>query len=224
MRRWLLLLAALISLGLIPLAFAVTSATPLHGKVGPGFAISLADASGAAVQHLDPGAYDLTVDDLSDEHNFHLSGPGGVDVSTTVDGQETRTVDVTLVDGKYDFICDAHPTRMHGSFTVGAVTQPAPKPQPTRLTLAVSDRAVTLRTAAALPVRALKAGLYAIKVVDRSRHQNGHLTGAGVNRRTGIAFVGTVTWTVRLKAGTLRVRSDAAKPRLRAGTVRVSSG
>ena len=32
-----------------------------------------------------PGAYDLEVDDRSDLHNFHFSGPGGVDVSTEVD-------------------------------------------------------------------------------------------------------------------------------------------
>ena len=46
--------------------------TPLRGTVGPGFTISLRDAAGAAVSHLDPGTYSLTVDDKSEEHNFHL--------------------------------------------------------------------------------------------------------------------------------------------------------
>ena len=38
-----------------------------------------------------------------------------------------------------------------------------------------------------------------------------------MNRRTGIAFVGTVTWKVTLKVGTLAYRSDTVKPKLRAG-------
>jgi hypothetical protein len=200
--------------------------TPLTGTTGPGFTISLKDASGGAVTHLDAGAYSLTVDDVSDEHDFHLSGPGGVDVLTPVEGTLTRTVDLTLVDGTYTFICDAHPTRMRGSFTVGAVTPappPAPAPKPARLTLTVTDRAVSLRTAAGGVVRSLAAGRFSIRVVDRSKRQNAHLTGAGIDRKTGIAATGTVTLAVTLKAGTLTVRSDAAKPRLRAIRLTVAS-
>jgi hypothetical protein len=111
---------------------------------------------------------------------------------------------------------------MHGSFTVGAVTEPA-KPVAIRLVLTVTDKAVTLRTAAGAPGRALGPGLYAIKVVDRSGRQNAHLAGAGVNRRTGVAYVGTATWNVTIKAGKLLVRSDVTKPKLRANTVRVSA-
>jgi hypothetical protein len=204
---------------------AGASGTPLAGSVGPGFTISVKDAAGAPVTHLDAGPVTLTIEDLSDEHDFHLTGPGGVDVSSTVEGTGTRTADLNLVDGKYVFICDAHPTRMHGSFTVGTFSEPTPPPTPprTKLALTVTNKAVSLRTAAGAVVRTLAAGPFSIKVLDRSKKQNGHLVGAGVNRKTGIAFVGTVTWNVTLRAGTLSYRSDAAKPRLRAGKVAVSS-
>jgi hypothetical protein len=220
--RGAVLIAALLS-GLVLASTAGADGTPLAGSVGPSFTISLQDGSGRAVLHLDPGAYTLTVQDLSDEHDFHLFGPGGVDVSSTVEGQGTRTVDLVLQDGTYDFICDAHPTRMHGSFTVGAVTQPPAPPQPARLTLVVGDKAVTLRTAAGARVRALAPGPYAIKVVDRSKRQNAHVSGAGVNRRTGVLFVGTTTWKVTVRAGSLVVRSDVRRPKLSATTVRVAA-
>ena len=51
-------------------------------------------------------------------HNFHLLGPGGVDVSTSIGDTGDQTFTVTLVAGTYKYICDAHPT-MKGSFTVG---------------------------------------------------------------------------------------------------------
>ena len=40
-------------------------------------------------------------------------------------GTGEQTWDVTLTDGKYTYICDAHATTMKGSFTVGTVTPPA---------------------------------------------------------------------------------------------------
>lgn len=226
MRRLVAATAALASFALVGMAGA--AGTPLEGSVGPGFAISLKDASGVAVSHLDPGAYDITVDDLSDEHNFHLTGPGGVDVSTEVVGTGTQTFSVSLVDGRYTFICDAHPIQMKGSFTVGATSSPPPPPPTTppppapRLTLTVTDRAIALRTAAGKAVRSLAAGAYVVQVSDRSRRQNAHVLGAGVNRKTGIAFVGKATWRITLAAGKLAYRSDAKAPRLRGGTVAVS--
>ena len=66
--------------------------TTLHGRVGPGFTISLTTESGARVTKLDPGTYDIEVQDLSDEHNFHLSGPG-VDKATEIGSQRHRDVD-----------------------------------------------------------------------------------------------------------------------------------
>ena len=54
----------------------------LLGSVGPGFEISVTTASRQAPGTLAPGSYELQVDDKSSAHNFHLTGPGGVDVST----------------------------------------------------------------------------------------------------------------------------------------------
>src|SRR5262245_62291554 len=129
MRR-LVPLAAVVVLGLAVVGGAGADGTPLNGSVGPGFAISLKDAASAPVTHLDPGAYSLTVTDLADSHNFHLQGPGAVDVSTPVDTTATQTSPVNLVDGTYQFFCDAHPSQMKGSFTVGAAQAPAPSPAP----------------------------------------------------------------------------------------------
>ena len=56
-----------------------------------------------------------------------------------------------------------------------------------------------------------------LTVSDRSAKANLHVTGPGVNRRTGRAFMGRVTWTLRLQPGTYRFGSD---PRL-AGRLRV---
>ena len=102
---------------------AAADGQQLNGVVGPGFAISLLDASGARVTNLAAGTYTLTVQDKSDIHNFHLSGPG-VDVATDIEGTGTQTFTVSLVNGTYTYVCDAHAATMKGSFTVGA--QPTP--------------------------------------------------------------------------------------------------
>jgi hypothetical protein len=106
----------------------------LTGVVGPGFTVSLQDGSGARVTNLAPGAYTLTVQDESDIHNFHLTGPG-VNVATDIDFTGTQTFDVTLANGTYTYVCDAHASTMKGSFTVGAATKTTPattkaKPKP----------------------------------------------------------------------------------------------
>ena len=89
-------------------------ATTLNGSVGPGFDISLDGTDGITA-----GDYTLVVDDQSTAHNFHLTGPGGVDVSTEVSEEGEKTFDVTLVAGEYKFQCDPHASSMNGSFTVG---------------------------------------------------------------------------------------------------------
>ena len=48
----------------------------LYASVGPGFEISLTTEDGEDVTSLAPGTYKVEVDDKSDQHNFHLSGPG----------------------------------------------------------------------------------------------------------------------------------------------------
>jgi hypothetical protein len=212
---------------LILAAVAGAAGGDLHGVVGPGFNISVTDASGASVSHLDPGTFTLVVDDKADDHNFHLTGPG-VDVSTDIAAIGTKTFSLNLVDGKYSFICDAHPTQMAGSFTVGTpppdpTPPPKPKPKPaTRLVLTVTGTAVTLTTPAGARVKSLRAGAAVITVHDRSAKRGASLRGAGVSRTTTVGFVGTKTWPVQLTAGTLVYSSDSRKPVLRGGRVPVS--
>ena len=86
----------------------------LNGSVGPGFDISLDGTDGIAA-----GDYTLVVNDQSSAHNFHLTGPGGVDVSTDVSAEGEQTFEVTLVAGEYKFQCDPHASSMNGTFTVG---------------------------------------------------------------------------------------------------------
>jgi plastocyanin len=88
--------------------------TTLNGSVGPGFEISLDGTDGITA-----GDYTIVVNDQSSAHNFHLTGPGGVDVSTSVSEEGEKSFDVTLVAGEYKFQCDPHASSMNGSFTVG---------------------------------------------------------------------------------------------------------
>jgi hypothetical protein len=210
-----------------------TAQTPrLEGTVGPGFTISLRSAGGGEVRQLDPGTYEIVVRDLSDFHNFHLSGPG-VERTTTVEFEGTVTWTVTFQEGRYRFECDPHSQDMNATVVVGnppPVATPSPQPRPsptpgrktTKLSASVGPgEAIALRTAAGRHVHALKAGAYTITVRDRSARHSFHLSGAGVNRKTGVAQVATVTWNVTLKKGTLRFFSDAAAARLR-GSIAVT--
>lgn len=184
-----------------------TSATnpQLVGSVGPDYTISLKDPAGNTVTHVDPGTYTLLVHDLSDAHNFDLNGPG---VSITTGdllfvGDKTFTV--TFVDGVYKYLCDPHARSMQGTFTAG--NPPPPPVPPGAGTRALSARVGPGRTIS-FP-RSLAAGKYAITVRDASAADNLHLKGPGVDRKTGVAFRGTVKWTLSLKTGTYRVGSDA---------------
>jgi len=208
--------------GLVLAGVAGAEGAQLDGSVGPGFTISLVDGSGAAVKHLDPGTFSLTVDDRSEGHNFHLRGPG-VNVATGIEAVGAETFSVTLVDGKYTFVCDPHATTMRGAFTVGTpAPEPPPTAAPTRLVLTVTAKTLALTTPAGKPVTALEAGPAVITVRDRSATRGLRLRGAGVSRTTGVPFVGTLTWNVKLSPGTLVYTSDPRKPVLRGGRVAVS--
>jgi plastocyanin len=188
--------------------------TPLlRGTVGPDFTIDLIDARGVAVTHLDPGTYLVHVDDESEFHNFHLKGPG-VDKTTSVVDLESVDWQVNLVNGTYTFLCDVHPVTMKETFTVGNPDAPPPPPVLPILkgTVGPGAKITFARTA--------KAGTTRITVRDLTAKDNFHLSGPGVNRKTGIPGKGTATWTVNLKAGTYVFRSDAHK-KLR-GTLKVS--
>ena len=89
------------------------------GKQGEpdAFVISLTDSSGQKVTTLPAGQYQIQVDDPSDIHNFHLTGAGDVDESTSVEDKEQTTFSVDLQPGDYTVVCDPHP-RMKQDFTV----------------------------------------------------------------------------------------------------------
>ena len=85
----------------------------LTGTVGTeadpdAFEITLTDSSGAPVETLPAGEYTINVSDLSEIHNFHLTG-GEVDETTTVPETGEKTFTVELTAGDYEAICDPHP-------------------------------------------------------------------------------------------------------------------
>ncbi|MDF2750197.1 MAG: hypothetical protein K0T00_1373 [Gaiellaceae bacterium] len=216
--RTLLVLAA--AAALLTPGDALAQNTRLQATVGPGFTIGLRGPDGAAVTQLAPGTYDIVVQDLSEEHNFHLQGPG-VNEATTLAFVGTVTWTVTFTDGRYTFVCDPHSAHMNGRFTAGT-PPPPPAPVVKQLVATVGPRAViTLRDARGRRLSRLTPGRYRIVVRDRSRVHNVHLAGAGINRKTTRAGRGTVTWNVRLRRGTLRYWSDASPKTLR-GSVRVA--
>ena len=210
----------------------------LSGSVGPGFTISLKGPDGTNVTKLDPGPFELTVDDLSDEHNFHLNGPG-VDVATTVDGVGKQTFQLNLKDGTYTFVCDPHSSLMAGRFTVGTggttettetVPTPPPPPKPVAASAPVGARlvlttgpgfSITLKTLGGKQVTTLRPGGYTIVVRDRSTAHNARLLGAGASQSTTLPFTGTKTWKVTLRKGTLTFRCDPHRASMR-GTVAIA--
>ena len=93
----------------------------LEGVVGSAedpesFDLVLTDSSGAPVEELPGGDYDIRVQDLATIHNFHLTGPG-VDETTPIPGTGEVVWRVTLTPGEYTAVCDPHPD-MRASFTV----------------------------------------------------------------------------------------------------------
>ncbi len=170
----------------------------LTGDVGAGdsFTITLNDAAGNKVTHLDAGTYTLDLRDHSAFHNFHFSGPG-VDVSTSVDAVESKTFTVTLTDGTYFFNCDPHSSQMKGSFMVGTVSTPPPVPAATKLSGSIGAGSKATLT----PLAGLGAGKAIVTVKDASASDGFRLVGPGVSKATGKAFRGTVKWTVTLRPG-----------------------
>jgi plastocyanin len=166
--------------------------------------IRFEDASGAPVTHLDPGTYDIVVNDASDIHNFHLIGPG-VDLKTETPEIVRVTWTVTLAEGRYRFQCDPHDLGMRGDFVVG--NPPAPPPPPTvapgRLRAQVNDHfEITLRSARGANVRAVRGGaVYPVAVRDTTRAHSFHLAGPGVNRKTPVRRTQAATWRLRFRRG-----------------------
>jgi plastocyanin len=174
----------------------------LVGTVGPGFTIDLADASGKHVDVLPAGQYELLVHDLSSEHNFVLGSKttGARIASTEVPSVGDETFTISLSPGPYAYACSPHFEVMNGRLQVVAAA-----PVETPLSGKVTSRTVTLSA------KSVAAGPVKLTVSDASRKRNFHLVGAGVNRKTGKAFAGKVTWHLDLAAGTYKFGSD---PRL----------
>ena len=90
-----------------------------------------------------------------------------------------------------------------------ALLAPGSAQAATKLTATVGPGfTITLKNAAGKRVTSVKAGAYTIVVVDRATNHNFHLSGLGVNKRTGLAFKGRQTWNVRLRKGTYRYVCD----------------
>ena len=218
MYRSLLIITLVIAAVSIPAAATGSSQAPnvtLTGVVGPGFTISLRNADGSTVRHLDPGTYDISVTDNAIEHNFHLSGPG-VEQATDVEGTGPVSWTVTFTDGTYRFVCDPHAASMRGTFTVGNV--PPPPPPPGKLSGKVTTRTITLMNGGSR-VRSVAENTYKVTVTDSSKTQNFHLTGPGVNKKTGVAAKTRKTWTLSLKPGKYTYRSDKNRRLKRTFTV-----
>ena len=184
----------------VPSAVAQADNPRLVAVVGTNdaFVISLRDGDGNAVTTLAPGAYDIAVSDRSEEHNFHLRGPG-VDQSTPIGDKQEVTWTVTIGIGRYAFMCDAHASQMRGYFLAGAIT-------PLAFTGSVGPKkTISLKPKTGLP------GPAVITVNDRSKTDNFHLTGPGVNKKTGVKTRGKATWAVTLKPGIYTYKSDKTK-------------
>jgi hypothetical protein len=91
----------------------------LFGTVGPGATFMLKDKAGKPVRALSAGKYTITVQDFSKTQNFHIVGPG-INFKTSVKGKGSSGWAVVLKSGNFRFYSDGAPTRLKGSFRVGA--------------------------------------------------------------------------------------------------------
>jgi plastocyanin len=90
----------------------------LKGETGPGFTIEVSQ-NGQDAETVKAGTYTLEVEDKSDQHNFHLIGPGVDEEVTEVPFVGDKSVTVTLKKGTYTYQCDPHASSgMKGTFTV----------------------------------------------------------------------------------------------------------
>ena len=184
----------------LPSAVAQADNPKLVALVGTNdsFVISLRDAGGNAVTQLAPGTYDIAVSDRSEAHNFHLRGPG-VDIQTPIGEKQDTTWTVAIGEGRYTYVCDAHASQMRGYFLAGALT-------PTAITASVGPKkSISLKPKSVLP------GPASIVVNDRSKTDNFHLTGPGINKKTPVKGRGKSTWTVTLVPGVYTYKSDKTK-------------
>ena len=199
----------------------------LHAQVGPDFQIGLSFDDGTPVTNLPAGTYTVQVKDLSDQHNFHLYGPG-VDQKTEIATSSEQTWTVTFQDQNgYSFQCDAH-SNLTGTFTVGALAAPPPVtthtpdpvPAPTTtapslplrgtLSAQLSTKAVVLAKGGKKATK-LARGIYTFAVKDTSKRDGLTLRqvvgGSTTSVLTAPRFVGSKTVSVELQPGKWKVYS-----------------
>jgi hypothetical protein len=210
--RWFLLIAAapLVAVALF-IGRAGAENELLIGTVGTndGFDLALRHQDGSKVTTLVPGTYTIRVRDLSRIHNFHLASndDSSVDFRTDLEFVGEQDFTVTLRDDtRYAYACEPHWQTMNGSFFVSSPEPPPPRPRVRTLRAAVAANGT-----ATLSSRLVKAGSYKVTVRDHSRRHNFRLTGRRLNRATGVAFTGSVTWRLRLASGLYRYGSDAKR-------------
>jgi hypothetical protein len=111
--------------------------------------------------------------------SFMVNATGGGGLTTTAATTTTRTTTTTVT------------------------TTPAPPKAAQKLAGKIGPGARISLT------RSAKAGKTTVAVSDLSAKDNFHLTGPGVNKKTGVSFMGKVTWSLSLKKGSYTYRSDA---------------
>ena len=116
MLRTRLALVTMLAAALVVVASASAATPTLNAVDGPGFTITVKKGK-SKVTSLKHGKYKIVVKDLSNIHNFHLTGPG-VNKKTGVGAKGTFTWKVTLKKGTYKYVCDPHVSVMKGSFKV----------------------------------------------------------------------------------------------------------
>lgn len=203
-----------LALALIVLAVAVLPGSALGDEptltaivgTNDGFNITLNDPSGKKVSRILPGTYTIVVHDESAIHNFHLASnfDSTVDFKTGIEFVGTQSFTVTFQNNTiYAYACEPHWQTMNGKFLVTDQPPPPPPPPVTKLTASVSATGSVHLSRSSVP-----GGRVRITVTDRSKKGNFHLAGRGVNKRTGITFRGSATWTMSLTAGTYKYGSD----------------
>jgi Copper binding proteins, plastocyanin/azurin family len=210
-------IVALVAVIVLSLGAASAGARPrtnptLFATVGTndGFDINLADANGVRVSRIPPGAYDVVVRDRSRLHNFHLASNEDptVDFRTELDFVGEMTFTVTFRDNtRYAYACEPHWQTMNGQFFVSSDPPPPPPPEPPPPP-PILRAGVTRAGKAFVAKRRVSAGRHRLVVRDSSRRANFHVTGKRLNRRTGMRFIGTKTWAVKLVRGRYRFGTD----------------
>ena len=121
MKRIALLLLAPGLAAAVFLVPAQASTPKLIGTVGPGYTITLKQAT-AKVKTLKAGKYVFVITDKASIHNFTIEREkGGPKIEKTLTGtsfQGKKTVTVTLKTGSWKYYCSIHEPQIFGFFKV----------------------------------------------------------------------------------------------------------